>query len=134
LSSRTVSQNLAEPCSAWTGEGARAGTVSTRAPVHLALGSESSAVGAGGDAGVALEEAAEIGRILIADGVADFLHGAMVALQQALGGRHSQLLQVDQRAVSRGVLEAPDEIAQAHAHPPGRRLQREGLVKILVQP
>jgi hypothetical protein len=35
---------------------------------------------------VALEALAEIGDVLIADGVTDLLHGAMVALEQALGG------------------------------------------------
>ena len=81
-----------------------------------------------------LKELPEVGDILIADGVTDLLHGAVVALQQALGGSNSQLLQVDQRAVSGSMLEAADEIAQAHAHAPGWSLQREGLVKILVQP
>src|SRR6478735_4491240 len=58
-------QNLAGLCSAWTG----------RRPVPrvhqfcASLCSESSAVGAGGDAGVALEEAAEISWVLIADRV-----------------------------------------------------------------
>ena len=81
-----------------------------------------------------LEEVAEEGDILITDGVTDLLHGAMVALQQALGGGDAQLLQIDQGAVSGGLLKAADEIAQAHAHAPGRSLEREGLVKILVQP
>ena len=54
--------------------------------IARALHPEPSPVGARGRSGVALEELAEIGDILITDGVADFLHGAVVALQQALGG------------------------------------------------
>src|SRR4029079_10642960 len=80
------------------------------------------------------EEHAEIGNVMITDSVTDLLHSAMVALQQALGGGDPQLLQVDQRTVSGGLLEAADEISQAHAHPPGRGLERERLMKILVQP
>jgi hypothetical protein len=49
---------------------------------------------------VSLEERAEEGDVPITDGVTDLLHGAMVALQQALGGGDSELLQVGQRAVS----------------------------------
>src|SRR6266852_3663138 len=98
------------------------------------LHSEPPPVCAGGNACVSLEEAAEIGGILIADRVTDLLHGAMVALQQALGGGDAQLLQIDQGAVSGGLLEAANEIAQAHAHAPGRGVEREGLMKMLVQP
>src|ERR1700722_4290588 len=83
---------------------------------------------------MALEELPEIGDILIANRAADLLHGAMVALQQALGGGDPQLLQVDQRAVSGGLLEAANEVALAHADAPGRSFEGKGLVKILVQP
>jgi len=44
---------------------------------------------AGGDPSVSLEEVAEKRDILITDGLTDLLHGAMVALQQALGGGDS---------------------------------------------
>ena len=83
---------------------------------------------------MAMEELAEVGDILISDGVTDLLHGAMVALQQALGGGHAQLLQVNQRAVPGGLLEAANEVAQAHAYPPGRRFEWERLLKILMHP
>jgi hypothetical protein len=83
---------------------------------------------------VALEKGAEKGDILIADCVTHLLHGAMVALQQAFGGGEPQFLQVDQRAVSGSFFKTADEIAQAHAHAPGRSVERERPVKILVQP
>ena len=44
---------------------------------------------AGGDSSVSLEEFAEKRDILITDGLTDLLHGAIVALQQALGGGDS---------------------------------------------
>ena len=81
-----------------------------------------------------LEEGAKEGDVPVADGVADLLHGAMIAFQQALGSRDPELLQVDQRAVSGSLLEAADEITQAHAHPPGRGVERENAMKIVVQP
>src|SRR5262249_11472867 len=58
----------------------------------------------------------------------------MVALQEALGSGDPQLLQVHQRAVSGGLLKAPDEIAEAHAHAPGSSFERKTSTKILVQP
>src|SRR5215475_8872510 len=58
----------------------------------------------------------------------------MVALQEALGSGDPQLLQVHQRAVSGGLFKAPDEIAEAHAHAPGRSLEWKTSLKILVQP
>ena len=78
---------------------------------QLLLDTESSSVGAGRGAGVALEDGAEEGNVLVADGVADFLHGAMVAFEQPLRGGNAEFLQVDQRAVSGGLLETCDEIA-----------------------
>src|SRR5207248_10929043 len=98
------------------------------------LHAELVAICAGRNAGVPLEERAEKSDILITYGVTDLLHAAMVALQQALGGGYAQLLQIDQRTVSRCLLKAADEIAQAHAYAPGRGLERERLVKILVHP
>ncbi len=53
---------------------------------YCTLRPEPPPVGAGRDPCVSLEEIAEKGDILITDGVTDLLHGAMVALQQALGG------------------------------------------------
>jgi hypothetical protein len=38
------------------------------------------------------KELAEKGNILVADGVTDFLHSAMIALQKALGGGDPQFL------------------------------------------
>src|SRR6266480_2172224 len=87
-----------------------------------------------GDAGMSLEERAEKGDILITDGVANLLHGAMVAFEQTLAGRDAELLQIDQRTVSRGLLKAANEIAQAHAHAPGWGFERKAVVKVLVQP
>ena len=83
---------------------------------------------------MALEKVAEEGDVLVADGVADFLHRAMVAFQQTFGGGDSQLLQVHERAISGGLLEAADEIAQAHAHAARRSIEGEVLVKVVVQP
>src|SRR5262249_29460206 len=91
-------------------------------------------IGAGGDSRVALEKPAEERDILVAHSVADLLHGAMVAFQQALGGGDAQLLYICERAVAGGVLEAANEVAQAHAHAPGCRLERKVFMKILVQP
>ena len=83
---------------------------------------------------MSLEQIAEERDILIADGSTDLLHTAIIALQQALGGRDPQLLQVHQWAVSGSVLKAANEITQAHACAPGWGFQWEGLVKVLVQP
>ena len=69
---------------------------------------------------MSLEERPEKGDILITDGVTDLLYGSMVTLQQALGGGDSELLQIDQRAVSGGLLKTANEIAQAHAYAPCR--------------
>jgi len=77
---------------------------------------------------------AKKGCVLVADGIADFLHGAVVVFKQTLGGSDAEFLQIDQRAVSGCLLEAPNEIAQAHADTLCRCLKREGLMKILVQP
>src|SRR5262249_6391076 len=74
---------------------------------------------AGRDPDMALEQAAEEGDIAVAHGVTDLLHGAMVALQQAFGGGDAQLLHVLKRLVARGILEATNKVAQAHAHAPG---------------
>jgi len=49
---------------------------------------EAALIRAGRGSGVALEERAEEGHILVADGFADLLHGAMVALQHTAGGGH----------------------------------------------
>lgn len=63
-------------------------------------------VRAGGRPCVSLEEVAEKSDLLITDGVADLLHGSMVAFEQTPGRRDPKLLQIDQRAVSRCLLEA----------------------------
>ena len=81
-----------------------------------------------------LENFAEKCHVLIADGIADLLHGAVVALEQTLGGGDTQFLEIDQRAVSSGMLEAANEIAQAHADRLRRCFEGEGLMKVLVQP
>src|SRR5262249_43407875 len=99
-----------------------------------ALEAESLPISARGDPCVSLEKGAEKRDILITDSVADLLHGAMVALQEALGSGDPQLLQVHQRAVSGGLLKAPDEIAEAHAHAPGSSFEGKTSTKILVQP
>jgi len=95
---------------------------------------EAAAVGAGGDAGVALEELAEEGSVLVADGVSDLPHGATVAFEEALGCGYAQFLQIVQRGVSGSLFKAANEIAKAHADVAGRGLQREGFAKILVEP
>src|SRR5262249_20049446 len=99
-----------------------------------ALEAESLPISARGDPCVSLEEDAEKRDILITDSVADLLHGAMVALQEALGSSDSQLLQVHQWAVSGGLFKAPDKITEAHAHAPGSSFERKTSLKILVQP
>src|SRR5437899_6750442 len=101
---------------------------------HVVLQAEALPVCAGGDPCVSLEERAKKNDILITDGITDLLHSAIVAFQQVLGGSNSQLLQVDQRAISGGLLKAANEIAQAHASTPGRGVEREASVKVLVQP
>lgn len=68
---------------------------------------------------MSLEEVAEKSDVLITDGVADLLHGSMVAFEQTPGRRDPKLLQIDQRAVSHCLVEAANEIAQAHAHATG---------------
>jgi len=98
------------------------------------VGAEAATVGAGGNSGVALEELAEEGGVLVADGIADFVHRAMVAFEEALGCGYAQLLQIVQGRVSSSLFKATDEIAQTHADVPGRGVQREGLAKILVEP
>jgi hypothetical protein len=83
---------------------------------------------------MALEDFPEECDVLIADCVADLLHGAMVALQQTLGGGDTELLQIDERAVSSGLLEAADEVPKAHPAAARQGIEREGPVKILVEP
>src|SRR5882762_5527894 len=63
------------------------GTFSQRSPgqVRPRLRSEPLPIGAGADSGVALKELPKESSILIADGATDLLHGAMVALEKALG-------------------------------------------------
>jgi hypothetical protein len=68
---------------------------------------------------VSLEQVAEKRCILISHGVTDFLHSAVVALEQALSRCDSQFLRVEQRAVSGCLLEPSNKITYAHAHPPG---------------
>lgn len=58
----------------------------------------------------------------------------MIIFQQALRGGNTQLLQIGQWAVSGRLLEAADEIAQAHTQAPGRSVEQKGPMKILVQP
>src|SRR6266850_768193 len=106
----------------------------SQARVRARLRSEPLAVGAGADSGVPLKELPKERGILIADGVTDLLHGAMVALEKALGRGDSQLLQVDQRTVSGSLLKAANEIARAHADAMRGSLERERPVKILMQP
>ena len=72
--------------------------------------------------------------VLIADSVTDLLHSTVVTLEQALSGGDAQFLQVDQRAVAGRLLKPTDEIARAHANALCRSLDREGVMKILVQP
>ena len=81
-----------------------------------------------------LENLAEKCHVLIANSVADFLHSPMVALKQTFGSGYAQLLQIDQWAVAGGLLEAANEIAQAHADGFGWCFEGEGLMKVLMQP
>jgi len=83
---------------------------------------------------VPLKKLSEEGYILVANGVADLLHIAMVALQEALCCGNSQLLQVGERTVAGGLLEAANEIPEAHANSPGGSTQGKVLLKILVEP
>src|SRR5579862_4343268 len=83
---------------------------------------------------MALEDFPEKCDVLIADSVADLLHGAMVALQQALGGGDAEFLQIDERAVSSGLLEAADEVPKTHTTAARQGIERKGPVKVLVQP
>ena len=81
-----------------------------------------------------LEQRAEERDVLVANCITDLLHTPVVAFQEALRSGDTELLQVDQRAVSGSLLEAPDEIAQAHSRTLRRCLERKWPVKVLVQP
>src|SRR5580692_7445654 len=101
---------------------------------RLRMRAEAFTIGAWRYACVALKQRTEERDVLIADRVADFLHRAMVALQHPLGGGNPQFLQIGQRAVTRRLLEAANEIANAHAHPARRIFQRKCRRKMLVHP
>jgi hypothetical protein len=83
---------------------------------------------------MALENFPEECHVLIADRVADLLHRAVVALEQTLGGGDTEFLQIDERAVSSGLLEAADEVPKAHPTAPRQGVKQEGPVKVLVEP
>src|SRR5215472_5406148 len=86
------------------------------------------------DTRVSLEKAAEESHVLVADGVADLLHRAMVAFEHALGGGDAKLLQIKQRAVAGSFLEAAHEVAQAHTNAARGSFERKTFVKVLMQP
>src|SRR5215471_19124824 len=120
MSATLISQDLARPArvtGVWKRRRCGAG--------ETALDAESLAVSARCDARVPLEKAAEESDVLVADGVADFLHAAVVAFQQPLGRGDAQFLDVAQRAVAGSVLEAAYEVAQTHADASGGELERE---------
>src|SRR3954469_18822972 len=60
-------------------------------PPDYALRSKSFAIGAGRHSCVPLKQSAKERDVLIAHRVADFLHGAMISLQQSLGRCNTQL-------------------------------------------
>ena len=74
---------------------------------------------------MALKDFAEEDDVLISDRIADLLHSAVIVLKQAFGGGDAEFLQVSQRSISGCLLEAANEIAQAHSGPFGRGLERE---------
>src|SRR6266576_316836 len=65
---------------------------------------------------MSLKQLPEEHDVLVADGVADLLHAAMVAFEQTLGRCNAELLQISQRTVSCGLLKAANEIPQAHSY------------------
>jgi len=83
---------------------------------------------------VALKELPEKGGVLITDGIADFLHGAMIAFEQAFGGGDAKFLEVGQGAVTGGLFETANEIAQAHADVASERIERKVSMEVLVHP
>src|SRR5579883_2541137 len=81
-----------------------------------------------------LKKRAEKRCILIANGIANFLHAAMIAFQEALRGGNAEFLQISQRTVAGRLFEAPHKIAQAHSGAPCVSFERKIAVKIFVQP
>ncbi|MOA13994.1 hypothetical protein D3C78_1340690 [compost metagenome] len=80
------------------------------------------------------EQPGEEARIVIADFIADGLDALAAAGEQALGGFDPQPLQVMQRFVTGGGLEAAHEIADAHAMFPGNILEAEFIGEVLFEP
>jgi len=83
---------------------------------------------------MSLKQRPEERDVLIANRIADLLHRPVVAFQEPFGCGDPQLLQVVQRTVSGGFLEAANEIPEAHAHPLCWYLEGKSPVKILMQP
>src|SRR5215469_2352491 len=81
-----------------------------------------------------LKHLAKKSHILIAHSIADLLHGAVLAFEHSFSGGNAQLLQVVQRTVSRGLLEAADEVAQAHAYATSRSFERKVCLEMFVEP
>src|SRR5476651_1983175 len=75
--------------------------------------------------GVLAEQSGKEAGVVIADFIADGLDALAGAREQALGGFDPQALQVVQRLVAGGGLEAPHEVANAHAMLPGDILEAE---------
>src|SRR5207248_2104507 len=103
-------------------------------PFFCGLRSKPAAVRAEGHTRVPLEETPEKRDVLIADGITDLRHAAVIALQEAFGGGDTQLLQIVQRSVPGGLLKAPHKVAKTHARSLGGRLERKPFMEILVQP
>ena len=102
--------------------------------LKLARYTKAPPVRAGRKSSVPLKELAEERDILITDSVADLLHSAMIAFQEALGSSDAQFLYVEQRRVSSGLLEAANKIALAHARAAGGHFKRKGAMKVFVEP
>ena len=85
-------------------------------------------------AGVALEQAAEEGDVLVADLGAHRLDRRRAAFQQLARRRHPQHLDIGARQAAGRRLEATDEVARAHAGAPGQQLDRHVAVEMIAQP
>src|SRR3954471_5184514 len=108
--------------------------VSMSVKVKVRLDSESLPILTRGSSGMPLKQRTEKRNVLIAHCETDLLQRSMVALQHPLRRGDPQLLQVDQRAVTRSLLETPHKVPHAHAHALRRIFERKCLREILVNP
>jgi hypothetical protein len=82
---------------------------------------------------MALELTAEERDILVADSRADTLDGRGAVLQQILGRRHAQHLNVATRPAAGRGLEVADEIARPHSDAAGESVDRHIAIGMLLQ-